>query len=44
MFEPEAASTRRDPEDAGATAAAGVEAAEPPAKPVKAKKKKSEEA
>jgi large subunit ribosomal protein L9 len=43
MFEPEAASARRDGEDTGATAAAG-EAAQTPAKPAKAKKKKSEEA
>ena len=44
MFEPEAASARRDREDTGATPAAGAEAAETPAKPAKAKKKKSEEA
>jgi large subunit ribosomal protein L9 len=44
MFEPEAASARRDHEDTGATLAAGAEAAETPAKPAKAKKKKSEEA
>jgi len=46
MFEPEAAGARRDREDTGA--AVGPEAAEPPAnppaKPAKAKKKKSDEA
>jgi large subunit ribosomal protein L9 len=44
MFEPEAASARRDTEDTGATPAAGAEAAETPAKPAKAKKKKSDDA
>jgi large subunit ribosomal protein L9 len=44
MFEPEASSARRDREDTGATAAAEAEAAQTPAKPAKAKMKKSEEA